>query len=461
MNISGESQPAERFRGAYLSANTFSLLRLAPILGRDFRPEDDRPGAPAVMLLGHGAWLRRYGGDPAVVGRTRQGQRQSHGHHRRDAARRALPVHRRGVATAVAGAGHPRGEARRADRRGGWTPQPNPPRSPVRRARSRRLRRDSRRTIGASHGKLRSRVKRLRDTRPEGMAGTLMTMMGAVVFVLLVACANLATLLLARSAHRSREVAIRASIGAPRWRIVRQLLIECVLLAAIAGVAGLALARIGVQQIAVGFDVYRTRGGTWIDADVLVRRIDGHARVRVRRLAVPVGEPGLRTAAVAARHACVAARRLEGQRSRGVDQPAGAALERRADGRATGADADPAERRGAALAQLPDAAARRSRRQFERHGHRAGGPAGGLQHGRPAPPILRSTRRAVVDRARSRKRHVRQRGPAGDYPECGMAALDRQRRTRDGTCRADRGDDLGRRENISRRSACPSFVDAA
>ncbi len=70
MNISGEEQPAERFRGAYLSANTFSVLRLAPILGRDFRPDDDRPGAPAVLLLGHGAWLRRYGGDPAVIGRT-------------------------------------------------------------------------------------------------------------------------------------------------------------------------------------------------------------------------------------------------------------------------------------------------------------------------------------------------------------------------------------------------------
>ena len=255
MNISGESQPAERFRGAYLSANTFSLLRLAPILGRDFRPEDDRPGAPAVMLLGHGAWLRRYGGDPAVVGRS---------------------VRVNGIPTVIIGVMPP--DVRYPFIAEAWQPLSQAPgileakrgartvavvgrlneSATLARAQSEvatiaaRLATD----YGASHGKLRSGVKRLRDTRPDFMAGTLMTMMGAVVFVLLVACANLATLLLARSAHRSREVAIRASIGAPRWRIVRQLLIECVLLSAIAGAAGLALARIGVQQIAVGFDVF-------------------------------------------------------------------------------------------------------------------------------------------------------------------------------------------------------------
>ena len=86
MNISGESQPAERFRGAYLSANTFSLLRLAPILGRDFRPEDDRAGrtcrhAARSRRLAE-ALRRRSGGRRA----KRQGQRQSHRHHRRDAA---------------------------------------------------------------------------------------------------------------------------------------------------------------------------------------------------------------------------------------------------------------------------------------------------------------------------------------------------------------------------------------
>ena len=70
MNISGETQPAERFRGAFISANTFGLLRLTPLLGRDLQAGDERPGAPSVILLGHGAWLRRYGGDPSVVGRV-------------------------------------------------------------------------------------------------------------------------------------------------------------------------------------------------------------------------------------------------------------------------------------------------------------------------------------------------------------------------------------------------------
>jgi putative ABC transport system permease protein len=254
MNIGDASLPAERFRGAYITANTFSVLRVAPLVGRDFRPDDDRPGAPAVVLLGHGAWLRRYGADPSVVGRA---------------------VRVNGVPSVIVGvmppdvrypfiaeAWQPLSQAAGiVDAKRGVRPVAVVARltegSDLMRAQGEvagiaaRLATD----FSASHANLRVNVKRLRDTRPTFFAGMLMLMMGAVVFVLLVACANLAALLLARSAYRSREVAIRASLGASRWRIVRQLLIECVLLSAAGGFVGLALARLGVQQIAVGFDI--------------------------------------------------------------------------------------------------------------------------------------------------------------------------------------------------------------
>ena len=70
MNLSDEAHPAERFRGAFVSANAFGLIGQRPLLGRDFRAEDDREGAAPVVMLGHAVWQRRYQGDPAIVGRT-------------------------------------------------------------------------------------------------------------------------------------------------------------------------------------------------------------------------------------------------------------------------------------------------------------------------------------------------------------------------------------------------------
>ena len=70
MNVSDEGRAPERFSGTFVSANAFSVIGQAPVLGRDFAPEDDRPGAAAVVLLGNSVWTNRYGRDPAILGRS-------------------------------------------------------------------------------------------------------------------------------------------------------------------------------------------------------------------------------------------------------------------------------------------------------------------------------------------------------------------------------------------------------
>ena len=236
---------AEALRGQEVTVNAFSAAGIRPLVGREFFESDARPGAPPVAILSARVWTRSYGADPSVVGRT---------------------VRLNGTPTTIVGVME---EAPLIDEghTGVWTPLVLERRWENRRWR--RLLVFGRLAPGATVESANTEVsvigsalaRRLPDTNkdaplvarnfrefslPSRVRVLFLVMLGAVGFVLLVACANVANLLLARAAGRTREVAIRASIGATRGRIIRQLLIESLILSICGGTLGLVLAIWGV-----------------------------------------------------------------------------------------------------------------------------------------------------------------------------------------------------------------------
>ncbi len=244
MNVSDPDHPAERAGGAAVTANTFSLLRQQPFLGRDFVPGEDAAGAPPVVILGHSVWKNRYGSDPGVIGRM-------------------LKINE--VAYSIIGV-MPQG-MRFPTNADMWRPL-LPGTAENRRNRNISVfgRLASGVTWDQAAAEMAGISRQLQTTYPEtnkNIESRLMTfnerfnggpirlvflsLLGAVGFVLLIACANVANLLLARSAYRAREMAVRTALGAGRGRIVRQLLIESVMLACLGGVLGLGLTAVGVR----------------------------------------------------------------------------------------------------------------------------------------------------------------------------------------------------------------------
>ena len=247
MNVSDEGKAPERFQGPYVSTNAFSLIGERPLIGRDFLLEDGRPGAPPVVMLGNGIWKNRYGSDPAVIGRS---------------------VKVNEVPATVIGV-MPEG-FRFPSNADLWMPLAHVPRIAEQKRDMRILDVFGRLADGVTIEQAQAELTALAanlaleypatnkdvtaavvsyNDRVNGGAIRLvfLALMGAVAFVLLIACANVANLLLARSAARTREMSVRVSLGATRARIVRQLLVESILLALISGVLGLALASIGIR----------------------------------------------------------------------------------------------------------------------------------------------------------------------------------------------------------------------
>jgi putative ABC transport system permease protein len=244
----GKGYEPERVTGQAVSAELFPLLGVRPTLGRGFLADDDRPGAAPVVLLGHELWQRRFHGDPAIVGRAVTVNDTPRTVIGVMPPRFAFP----GLTQAWVPLAPLCGALPRGDRELTVLARLRPGVS-AEQARTELAAFASR--LAALYPDVETgweaTLRPLREEMVDAQARLfLVTLLGAVLFVLLIACANVANLQLVRAADRQREVAVRLAFGAGRGRIVRQLLTESLLLAVAGAALGTLLAASGVRLFA-------------------------------------------------------------------------------------------------------------------------------------------------------------------------------------------------------------------
>ncbi|MGE0127021.1 MAG: ABC transporter permease [Blastocatellales bacterium] len=244
-NLTSGGEP-EEIPSQIATPNLFNILGVNPMMGRAFNEDDGKPGAPRVVALSFGLWQRRFGGDPQIIGRK---------------------LILNGAETTVVGVmpadfnWHVKGGSMTRKMAEMWSPWQIE--ESMKQRRGRFASAVARLKPGVSFEQAQAEmnvisgqseraydfnanwgvtVVPLRKQFTGEIRLALLVLLGAVGMVLLIACANVANLLLVRAAGRQREMAVRAALGAGRWRIVRQLLTESLLLAGLSGLAGLALA---------------------------------------------------------------------------------------------------------------------------------------------------------------------------------------------------------------------------
>lgn len=248
-NLSGAGDPL-RLRAAQMTATAFYALATTPFIGRVFTPDEDRPGAPRVVVLSHGLWQDRFGGNTNVINQTIHLSEQSY---------TVIGVMPSGfVFPNPVDIWIPLGSVRNQgsyDQRGS-----HPGLEGIARLKSGVTLAQARSEMDTisdrleqqypeSNKDLRVRLDPLMRKVVGNTRGALWILLGAVGLVLAIVCANVANLLLARAMDRQKEMALRIAMGADRWRIVRQLLTESLLLAALGGVLGLLLAHWSLKGI--------------------------------------------------------------------------------------------------------------------------------------------------------------------------------------------------------------------
>jgi predicted permease len=246
-NFTGTGEP-EQLSGEYVSASVFAVLGVHPRVGRNFLPQEDREGAPCSVMLSDGFWKRRFGADRNVLGKvlTLSGTGCTvvgvlPADFRFTRGEIYLPMEQDNSVELRTRESHP-GLNVVARLKPGVSPATAQAEIA---AISRRLALQYPKT-NAGHG---ARTVSMKEDLVGSIRPTLMLLVGAVAFVLIIACANVANLLLARSTGRKREFAIRAALGADRGRVVRQLLTESLMLSLGGAAIGLLLARWGTGLI--------------------------------------------------------------------------------------------------------------------------------------------------------------------------------------------------------------------